>query len=188
MKVLAIKSSLVCSLVLVGGHYAAHFWVSAERFVDRKVGGVVQEAVAAMAPSYGYEPAKAELSCLELAEREGYRRKINPALMRSLFHTESHGKEWAVSEKGALGCAQVMPFNWKRCAAECGVTGPNDLLDKEKNACCGGLIFAEDLKAEKDDISRAVQRYNGGPKCIGVCAESIKHSRKVQAKLARELR
>ena len=128
------------------------------------------------------------LSCEELAEREGIRRGLNPALMRAKARIESRNKKEAVSQAGALGCLQVMPSYWQHCASECGLKGPGDLLDPEKNVCCGGKHFAEDLRAQKNDVVRALQAYNGGPKCIGRCEESIKHARLVLASMATDIR
>lgn len=109
-----------------------------------------------------------------VATKEAQRRGIAPTLVLANMHQES-GTAQNLSHAGAVGPLQVMPFNAKRCGLK-----PKELLEPEKNIMCGVQILAEDLAAEKMNVNRALQRYNGGPGCINKCAESINHARAVE--------
>ncbi len=108
---------------------------------------------------------------------------INPALCRSLLRVESASDPFAVSPVGALGLMQIMPANAHRC----GLKHPQELFNPQTNIKCGVKLFKEDLIATNWHPEEALERYNGGPKCIGrKCKESIKHARKTLTRLAQD--
>lgn len=183
----AIKLVAISLIICTALHFAAHQWVALEQRLNAGVQEAQAEVVAAIATRHGYELPIAELpelSPLEIAEREALRHKINPAVVRSLLRHESAENQFALSNKGAVGLMQVMPFNAKRCGMK-----PAELIDAEKNIKCGVKLFAEDLKATGGDLSNALRRYNGGPNCVKyICRESEEHQRKVLALLARDIR
>jgi soluble lytic murein transglycosylase-like protein len=139
-----------------------------------------------IATSAGYEIPKPELdemTATAIVTAEATKRGVNPALARSLMRVESTMNQFAISNKGAIGYMQVMPFNAKRC----GLAHPRELLDERKNIRCGVQILDEELKAHNDNAMLAIQSYNGGPKCVNRCGESMKHVAKVMTDLSRDI-
>ena len=101
---------------------------------------------------------------------------IKRSLFRALIRVESGGNPKALSPVGARGIAQVMPYNHKRC----GLATAETLWDVTANLRCGAQILREEID-EHRDLNRALQAYNGGPKCINKCKESIQYAAKVLA-------
>lgn len=116
-----------------------------------------------------------------MVEREALLAGINPSLTRALAENESRFNPDAVSAKGAIGVMQVMPFNAKACGL-----GVKELFDAEPNIKCGVKLFKEELERHAFNPDRAVQSYNGGPGCVNRCKESMEHSKKVMATMARD--
>lgn len=173
-----ITSLVVCtSYGVVAVHQYAVSWVDAEW----------RGAVEVVAKRYGYQVQVVrgrELSRDELVTRAAMRKGINPTLLRAKVRVESGGKQYAMSRVGALGLLQIMPENAKRCGLQVA-----ELLEEEKNIECGAKLFREDLDATQWRVVEALERYNGGPKCVGgKCAESIKHARLVLAEMAKDIR
>lgn len=102
--------------------------------------------------------------------------RIKRPLLRALIRVESGGNIRAESRVGARGLTQVMPFNARRC----GLKHPDQLWDLVSNLRCGAQILREEID-EHGDLNRALQAYNGGPKCINRCKESIQYASKVLA-------
>jgi soluble lytic murein transglycosylase-like protein len=113
----------------------------------------------------------------EAADREGIPRHM----LHALVHVESRKNPQAVSHVGARGLGQVMPFNTKRC----GLRKPDELWDPIKNLRCSAQILREELDTYDGNEVKALQSYNGGPKCIGRCKESIQYSKNVLAEAGR---
>jgi soluble lytic murein transglycosylase-like protein len=107
----------------------------------------------------------------EAADRENIPREM----LHALIHVESRKNPRAVSHVGARGLGQVMPFNTKRC----GLRKPDELWDPIKNLRCSAQILREELNTYGGNTVKALQSYNGGPKCIGRCRESIAYSKNV---------
>jgi len=126
---------------------------------------------------------KIDLSPDQLCERAALRAGINPVINCALMHGESGGNPLAISNMGAIGLMQVMPFNAKLCRLE-----SKDLLDPEKNVACGTFLFKRELERFNYDVVKAIQSYNGGPDCVGVCRESVAHSFKVLKLAVRSIR
>lgn len=108
---------------------------------------------------------------------------IHPELLNALIHQESRHNPAALSHKGAIGLTQIMPFNAKRCD----LPDATALWHKRNNVMCGARILSEELKTYKGDIKKALQAYNGGPKCLNKCSESIKYAENVIHDFARRL-
>ena len=102
---------------------------------------------------------------------------IDRRLFRALIKVESGWNPRALSHAGARGLAQIMPENHKRC----GLGSPNQLWDAINNARCGAQILSEELQTYNGNVVKALQAYNGGPRCVGRCQESIQYSKKVLA-------
>lgn len=89
------------------------------------------------------------------AHRAGEQR-LPPGLVMAVIDVESRFDRWAVSSAGAVGLMQVMPF-WP---AELGMKR-HQLVEIEANMRMGCAILRYYLKREKNDVRRALARYNG---------------------------
>lgn len=105
---------------------------------------------------------------------------LKRSLFRALVRVESGGNPSALSHAGARGIAQVMPANHKRCRLK----SAEHLWDVTANLRCGAQILREEID-EHRDLNRALQAYNGGPRCINKCKESIQYASKVLAETKR---
>ena len=133
--------------------------VSPLRDWQRLIGTLPESLI--VAPSDGHPPP--ELSKKTQFYANKYR--IDPALFQALVKQESNWQFDAVSNKGALGLAQIMPHN----AAFCHTT-TDQLTDPDVNLDCGAKILADELgywqKQFPDDNKQAIQHalasYNAG--------------------------
>jgi soluble lytic murein transglycosylase-like protein len=89
------------------------------------------------------------------AHRPGEQR-LPPGLVLAVIDVESRFNRWAVSSAGAVGLMQVMPF-WP---AELGMKR-HELTQVEANMRMGCAILRHYLKREKNDVHKALARYNG---------------------------
>lgn len=81
---------------------------------------------------------------------------LPPELVLALIEVESHFDRFAVSSAGAQGMMQVMPF-WKN-----EIGRPDDNLTAvRQNLEYGCRILQFYLQREKNDLHRALARYNG---------------------------
>lgn len=157
-------------------------------------------------PVFGYAPLLPEIDALEaehMAEHAALEFTLAPSLVRALLHTESRTNGEAVSEKGAVGYGQIMPFN----AARCGITKA-ELKKRRQNIRCTAQILSEDIDSQGGSVIKGLQQYNGGPKCVKViercgsnlacmgyespkkrgCGESYLFAQNVTNKAARDIR
>jgi soluble lytic murein transglycosylase-like protein len=89
------------------------------------------------------------------AHRPGEQR-LPPGLVMALMEIESRFDPWAVSSAGAVGLMQVMPF-WP---GELGMQR-HELTQIEANMRMGCAILRFYLLRERNDVRRALARYNG---------------------------
>jgi len=89
------------------------------------------------------------------AHRDGEAR-LPPGLIMAVMDVESRFDRWAVSSAGAVGLMQIMPF-WP---AELGMER-HQLVQVEANIRMGSAILRHYLKREKNDLRKALARYNG---------------------------
>jgi soluble lytic murein transglycosylase-like protein len=82
--------------------------------------------------------------------------RLPPGLVMAVIDIESYFNRWAVSSAGAVGLMQVMPF-WP---AELGMKR-HQLTQIEANMRMGCAILRHYLKREKNDVRKALARYNG---------------------------
>lgn len=82
--------------------------------------------------------------------------RLPPGLIMALIDVESRFDRWAVSTAGAVGLMQIMPF-WP---AELGMER-HQLVQIEANMRMGCAILRHYLKREKNDVRKALARYNG---------------------------
>ena len=157
---------------------AAHAGTQAEEVLSASVRGVLQRAVSdRAAPKLVFASQhEADLWLSEMSRRiarrmpdadyrmdflktvhyEATRAGLDPELVLGLIEVESAFRKYAVSEAGARGYMQVMPF-WVR---EIGASGQN-LFHLSTNLRYGCTILRHYLDMENGDLYRALGRYNG---------------------------
>ena len=84
---------------------------------------------------------------------------LPPGLVLALIDVESRFNRWAVSSAGAVGLMQVMPF-WP---AQLGMHR-HQLTQVDANLRMGCAILRYYLAQERNDMRRALGRYNGSLK------------------------
>jgi hypothetical protein len=93
---------------------------------------------------------------LTIIQYESSRAGLDPQLILSLITVESKFNKYAISNSGARGLMQVMPF-WVNQ-----IGSPNqDLFDIETNVRYGCTILRYYLIQEHGNIRNALARYNG---------------------------
>jgi soluble lytic murein transglycosylase-like protein len=103
--------------------------------------------------------AEDRMQILETAYCEAHRpneQRLPPGLVMAVIDVESRFDRWAVSSAGAVGLMQVMPF-WP---ADLGMKR-HELTQIEANMRMGCAILRHYLKREKNDVRKALARYNG---------------------------
>ncbi|MDP8566782.1 transglycosylase SLT domain-containing protein [Methylophilus aquaticus] len=93
---------------------------------------------------------------LKSVHYEATRAGLDPQLVLGLIQVESGFKKYAVSEVGARGYMQVMPF-WVRSIG----ANEHNLFDMRLNLRYGCTILRHYLDIERGDYFRALGRYNG---------------------------
>jgi soluble lytic murein transglycosylase-like protein len=87
---------------------------------------------------------------------EAKRVKLPPELVLAVIDVESRFDRYAVSNAGAVGLMQVMPF-WPR---QLGMSN-EQLIRVGDNVRMGTTILGYYLAKERGNLARALQRYNG---------------------------
>jgi len=100
--------------------------------------------------------AEYRMNFLKTVHYEATRAGLDPQLVLGLIEVESGFNKYAVSDSGARGYMQVMPF-WVK---EIGTKGQN-LFHLRVNLRYGCTILRHYLDIEKGDLFRALGRYNG---------------------------
>jgi soluble lytic murein transglycosylase-like protein len=99
---------------------------------------------------------KTRLAMLKQVHLEATRADLTPELVLAVIEVESHFNTYAISKSGAQGMMQVMPF-W---LDEIG--RPNDnLIEMKTNLRMGCTILKYYMDMEKNDLHKALARYNG---------------------------
>jgi hypothetical protein len=103
----------------------------------------------------------------ELAEviyEEATRHNQDPKLILALIATESEFYNWAVSEKGAKGLMQIMPYVAESLARELGIewSGDRTLFNPYLNIRIG-IHYLSQLMLDFKDVRTALTAYNYGP-------------------------
>ncbi len=96
------------------------------------------------------------LELLRHVHYEASRVELPPELVLAVIQVESNFDRYAISEAGARGLMQIMPF-W---LDEIGRPGDN-LFHPRTNLRFGCTILRYYLDKEKGDMTRALARYNG---------------------------
>ncbi len=102
------------------------------------------------------QDAEKRLHLLKNIHYEAKRAKLSPQIVLAVIQVESNFDRFAISEAGARGLMQVMPFWLKE------IGRPNDnLFDIRTNLRMGCTILRYYLDQENGNITRALARYNG---------------------------
>ncbi len=164
---LILYTCLLWSLIPVSG-------IGAEQAVDP---ALKQRLIIALSKNDGFEDRfDAEVWLLDMSSRlekvlpdeqrrlellrhihnEAVRADLPPELVLSVIQVESNFDRFAISEAGARGLMQVMPFWLKELGR------PKDnLFDVQTNLRFGCTILRYYLDMEKGNRTRALARYNG---------------------------
>lgn len=98
----------------------------------------------------------ARVQFLRTVHYESTRAGLDPQLVLSVIEVESSFRKYAVSNAGARGYMQVMPF-WRRQIGR----STDNLFHTRTNLRYGCVILRHYLDVEKGDPERALGRYNG---------------------------
>ena len=99
------------------------------------------------------------LEILQTVYCESHRNGVTllpPGLVMAVLDVESGFDRWAVSNAGAVGLMQVMPFWPEKLGMR-----RYELTHIEQNLHMGCAILRFYLEAERRDVRRALERYNG---------------------------
>ena len=99
---------------------------------------------------------RTRLDFLKTVYYEAQRAGLDPQMVLGLIQVESGFHKYAVSQAGARGYMQVMPF-WVKLIGN----KDNDLFHLRTNLRYGCTILRHYLDIEKGDVYRALGRYNG---------------------------
>jgi soluble lytic murein transglycosylase-like protein len=99
---------------------------------------------------------RARLDFLKTVYYEAQRAGLDPQLVLGLIQVESGFKKYAVSQAGARGYMQVMPF-WLKLIGK----RDQNLFHLRTNLRFGCTILRHYLDIEKGNLYRALGRYNG---------------------------
>ena len=105
---------------------------------------------------------KAELA--EVIYEESVRNNHDPKFILALIAIESSFQNWSVSERGAKGLMQIMPYVAKSLAGEMGIewSGDRTLFNPFLNIKMG-IHYLSQLIADFKDLELALTAYNYGP-------------------------
>ena len=103
----------------------------------------------------------------ELAEvifEEAYRYNHDPKFILALIAIESEFQNWSVSEQGAKGLMQIMPYVAESLAQDLGIewSGDRTLFNPYLNIRIG-IYYLSQLILDFKDIRIALTAYNYGP-------------------------
>ena len=93
---------------------------------------------------------------LTMIQYEATRADLNPQMVLGLIEVESAFRQYAVSNVGANGLMQVMPF-WQRYIGN----ESHNLFDIRTNLRYGCTILRHYSNLENGNLHRALARYNG---------------------------
>lgn len=115
----------------------------------------------------GYPPAQVKARMLAYKDTGKVPTDPTEAVWPNLIHQESRGKQGAVSPKGAVGVAQVMPGTAPEAAKMAGVPYDENLYkhDSKYNAAIGRAYLRKQFE-DFGDPQTALAAYNAGPGAV----------------------
>lgn len=149
--------------------------------IEEYIGHQLGQAADAVAQAAGYKRPELleEHSLDDIIDLEATVHDIHPDLVRAIIKQESRGNQWAESHAGAMGLMQLMPDTVKACIKAGLIKDSGAAYDDKQNVKCGVWWLKHSMKEQNHSLNRALQNYNGGPRCIDKCAESIDYAKKV---------
>lgn len=150
--------------------------------IEEYIGHRIGEAADAVAQAAGYQlPDELERAQTldDVIDIEATQHDLHPDLIRAIIKQESRGNQWAESHAGAMGLMQLMPDTVKACIKAGIIKDSGAAYDDKQNVKCGTWWLKHSMREQKEHLNRALQNYNGGPKCIDRCEESIDYAKKV---------
>jgi soluble lytic murein transglycosylase-like protein len=92
---------------------------------------------------------------------------IPPELVLAVIGAESSFRQDAISDKGAVGLMQLMPFTARQLASELRMEWTDEelLLDPQANIAMGSRYLGQ-LLASFDDLDNSLAAYNRGPTAV----------------------
>jgi soluble lytic murein transglycosylase-like protein len=93
--------------------------------------------------------------------QQNYTPNVDPleSVLKRMVQVESSGNPNAVSPKGAIGLAQIMPATARRY----GITDPRQLFDPDTNLRIQRAYLGDLLNRYHGNLRLAVEAYNAGP-------------------------
>lgn len=156
-------------------HFSAVMYLKIEGSIINKAYAVRDASLNRVGLQFTYADATIDAMLDEAAAKRGVPR----AMAHAVAVTESAKNPQALSPKSAIGVMQIHYTNVERC----GVDGVDRLWDRRTNIDCGMKILKEELDKYNGDKTKALQAYNGGPKCVGKCGESITYAKNVLSRM-----
>ncbi len=103
----------------------------------------------------------------EVIYEEAQRHNQDPKFILALISIESEFKNWSVSEQGAKGLMQIMPYVAESLAQELGIewSGDRTLFNPYINIRLG-IYYLSQLIFDFEDVGVALTAYNYGPTYI----------------------
>jgi soluble lytic murein transglycosylase-like protein len=100
----------------------------------------------------------------EVVVDESQRHRLAPELVLAIMQVESGYRNYAVSEKDAMGLMQILPSTGRWLAPQIGLEwkGPQTLFDPIANVRLG-VAYLRQLWDRYDNLSAALAAYNWGP-------------------------
>lgn len=152
------SSGAVVLLLIIFCFFTNPITLVSETFFRRKVIAPSSENLYFhVARFYGAEVSPTKEILDDEIERAADAFGIHRTIFKALVKVESGGNPRAISNVGARGVAQIMPFNAKRC----GLSSPDKLWDATLNLRCGAQILSEEIE-EYGDYHTALTVYNCG--------------------------
>ena len=143
--------------LLPGGFrfFSPEFWTREQNI--REIFGVIDKYSTGLDLS-----TKQQLA--ELIYEESVRHNQDPKFILALIKIESSFHNWSVSEQGAKGLMQIMPYVARSLAKELGIEwgGDNTLFNPLLNIRIG-MHYLFQLKRDFNDLGLAITAYNYGP-------------------------
>ena len=123
----------------------------------REILGVLERQATGLA-----DVTKEELA--EVIYEEATRHNHDPKFILALIATESSFRNWSVSEQGAKGLMQIMPYVAESIARELGIewSGDRTLFNPFLNIRMG-IHYLSRLVLDFNDLGVALAAYNYGP-------------------------